>query len=69
MATDSSELPVAIGKVARRELAVFGVTRMDQLRTVTEKELLAIHGVGPKAIQILRQQLMDGGYESKLIQT
>jgi predicted flap endonuclease-1-like 5' DNA nuclease len=54
---DESEFPHAIGRVARRELAVHGFTRYDQLTRVTAAELLEIHGVGPKAIRILEEEL------------
>jgi len=56
-----SELPAAMGKVARRELALNGLTRLDQFDGASEKELLAIHGVGPKAIRILREHLERDG--------
>lgn len=54
---DASELPASMGEVARRELALHGFTRLDQFDGVSEKSLLAIHGVGPKAIRILREHL------------
>ena len=54
---EDSDLPRSLGKVATRELAVHGITRFDQLTDVSESELLKIHGVGPKAIGILRAEL------------
>ena len=57
MADLSSELTPRIGKVARRELALHGYTRHDQLTTITTRQLLAIHGVGPKAILLLEEEL------------
>lgn len=57
----NSELTPRIGKVATRELAVHGFTTYDQLTKVTTKELLAIHGVGPKAIRILTEELASRG--------
>ena len=59
--TDSTELPASLGKVARRELAVHGLTKFAQLADRSERELLEIHGVGPKAIRILRQELRVRG--------
>ncbi|MDY0909860.1 helix-hairpin-helix domain-containing protein [Microbacterium sp. CFBP9034] len=50
-----------IGKVAARELAGHGLTTYEQLTARTEKELLAIHGVGPKAVQILAEELAARG--------
>jgi predicted flap endonuclease-1-like 5' DNA nuclease len=52
-----SELTDAIGKVARRELASHGFLDYAQLTAKTRQELLAIHGVGPKAIRILAEEL------------
>ena len=52
-----TEFPRAIGKVAARQLAAHGFTRYDQLTRVTAETLLEIHGVGPKAIAILREEL------------
>lgn len=59
--TDETEFPTSMGKVAPRELAAHGITRLDQLTTKSERELLAIHGVGPKAIRILREELASRG--------
>ena len=59
--THESELTPRIGKVARRELAVHGITTYAQLTRSTTKELLAIHGVGPKAIRILDEELRTRG--------
>ncbi|KIA61928.1 hypothetical protein [Nocardia vulneris] len=53
----AAEFPHRMGKVANRELAAHGYTRYDQLTVVTAKELLRIHGVGPKAIRILEEEL------------
>ena len=59
--TDESELTPRIGKVARRELAVHGIRRYDQLAGRSRTELLEIHGVGPKAIRILTEELQARG--------
>ncbi len=56
-----TEYPHRIGKVAARELARNGYTRYDQLTVVTSKELLKIHGIGPKAIRILDEELRAKG--------
>ncbi len=54
-----------IGKVAARELAQAGYTRLEQLSNVSEKELLRIHGVGPKALRILGEALAEKGLAFK----
>lgn len=60
-ATPDTELTPRIGKVARRELAHHGYTRYEQLATASAAELLRIHGVGPKAIRILAEELAARG--------
>ena len=63
-ASDSSrttELTLRIGKVATRELAKRGYTRYEQLTEVSARELLRIHGIGPKAIRILEEELATRG--------
>ncbi len=56
-----TEFPRSIGKVANRELALNGYTTFDSLTKVTAQELLKIHGVGPKAIRILGEELAAQG--------
>jgi hypothetical protein len=56
-----TEFPQRLGRTARRELAVHGYTRYDQLTSVTPADLLKIHGVGPKAIRILGEELAERG--------
>lgn len=51
----------AISAPATRALLGAGYTRLAQLTKVTEEELLALHGVGPKAIRILREALAEEG--------
>lgn len=58
---EATEFPPGLGKVARRELALNGFTRYEQLTKVTSAELLKIHGVGPKAIRILDEELTARG--------
>lgn len=56
-----SDLPRSIGRTARRVLAIAGYTRLVQLTAVSEAELLRLHGVGPKAIRLLREALAAQG--------
>lgn len=46
---------------ALRALLAAGYTRLDQLTAVTEADLLKLHGMGPKAIRILREALAAQG--------
>lgn len=55
------DLPASIGKPATRALSGSGLTTLDQVATRTEAELLALHGVGPKAVRILSEALAARG--------
>lgn len=59
------DLPNAIGKTAARELSLGGITSLDQVARLSKKDLLAIHGVGPKAIAILGEALKAKGLDYK----
>jgi len=56
-----SDLPRGIGNPATRALALVGLHRLAQLAKVGEAELLKLHGVGPKAIRVLREALAEQG--------
>ncbi|MGQ7786093.1 hypothetical protein [Nesterenkonia sp. K-15-9-6] len=55
------DLPDRLGKTAVRELAHHGVRSLAEAAAHTPKELLAIHGVGPKAIRILTEVFEEKG--------
>lgn len=57
----NDELPRAIGQPATRALTDAGLIRLTQLTEAREADLLALHGVGPKAIRILREELTARG--------
>jgi DNA-directed RNA polymerase alpha subunit len=46
-----------IGKPATNALAAAGITTLEAVATLSHKELLALHGFGPKAITILEPEL------------
>jgi len=50
-----SDLPVALAKPAQRALAAAGYRRLEQLTEVSEAQLKQLHGIGPKALDQLRQ--------------
>ena len=56
-----SGLPAGIGKPALRALTAAGYTRLDQLARVKESELVKLHGVGLKAMKVLRAALQAKG--------
>ncbi len=49
--------PRGLGAPALRALAAAGLTSLERVATVTESELLRMHGMGPKAVRILRDAL------------
>ena len=59
------DLPKAIGGPATRALTHAGITTLAQVAGLTEAELRAMHGVGPKAVGILRRALGDNGQAFK----
>lgn len=59
--TPADDFPRGAGNPARGALRAAGHTRLAQLTTVTAAEVLALHGVGPKAIGVLREALAAEG--------
>lgn len=56
-----SDFPQNIGNPARQALENAGYTKLKQLTKVTEAELSKLHGMGPKALRILREALETKG--------
>jgi uncharacterized protein YdhG (YjbR/CyaY superfamily) len=54
-----------IGAPATRALEAAGYSRLEQLTKVTEAELGQLHGMGPKALGILRETLKEKGLSFK----
>lgn len=53
--------PRDIGAPATRALAAAGLREPADLTALTEAELLAVHGVGPRAVERLRRALAEQG--------
>jgi len=54
-----------LSQPAQRALAESGITRLEELTGVTEGELGKLHGMGPKAIKALREELAETGLAFK----
>jgi uncharacterized protein YdhG (YjbR/CyaY superfamily) len=54
-----------IGSPATRALEAAGYSRLEQLTKVTETEISQLHGMGPKALGILRETLKEKGLSFK----
>lgn len=50
-----------IAKPAQRALKQAGFEYLEQLADTSEQELLALHGMGPKAVRILKDALKAKG--------
>jgi len=53
------DLPATIGRPATQALAGAGLTTLEDVATRSKNELMAMHGVGPKAIRILTEALEE----------
>ncbi len=60
-----SNLPSGVSAPARRALASAGYTDLQELTQATEAELLKLHGMGPKAIGLIRNALEARGLSFK----
>jgi predicted flap endonuclease-1-like 5' DNA nuclease len=56
-----SKLPPGLGQPAQRALAGAGIQSLDQLTHFSEAEIKRLHGIGPNALDKLRQALSDNG--------
>lgn len=63
---ENDALPREIGRPATAALKEYvGVTTLSAVTRFREDELLALHGVGPKAIRILKAVLAERGLSLK----
>ncbi len=53
------DLPASIGRPALGALRAAGIDRLSEVVRHREEELLALHGVGPKAVRLLRAELAE----------
>ncbi|MEV0248575.1 hypothetical protein AB0H76_18390 [Nocardia sp. NPDC050712] len=55
------DLPKAIGRPATQALVNAGITHLEQLTRRTRAEIAGLHGVGPKAVRVLKETLAESG--------
>jgi predicted flap endonuclease-1-like 5' DNA nuclease len=58
-----SNFPEKLAAPARRALNGAGYTRLEQLAKVSEADIMKLHGMGPKALEQLRQALSVQGLD------
>jgi hypothetical protein len=59
--TSPDGFPRGIGRPATGALLAAGYTDLAQLDGMSEEDLLRMHGVGPKAVAVLREALAERG--------
>jgi hypothetical protein len=57
----SKEIPTKLAQPAQRALKEAAITSLDQLASFTEKEIKALHGMGPGALRRLREAMEAEG--------
>lgn len=57
----NSDLPEGLSQPALRALAAAGLFQLDQLTHITGQDLKQLHGIGPKALDLLRSALQEKG--------
>jgi hypothetical protein len=60
MGNEGTDLP-KLAAPARRALAGAGYTRLEDLTQATEAEVKELHGMGPNAMEALRNALAERG--------
>jgi predicted Fe-Mo cluster-binding NifX family protein len=63
--TASTTVPTTIGRPALRALDAAGIRTLSDVSAVTEAQVLALHGVGPRAVTLLRGWLEEHGQQFK----
>ncbi|GAA0798187.1 DNA-binding protein [Spirilliplanes yamanashiensis] len=61
MHDEGVDFPRAAGRPARRALAAVGLRELAQVAGRSRAELLAIHGVGPRALDAIEAALAERG--------
>ncbi|WP_068774929.1 DNA-binding protein [Paenibacillus sp. FJAT-26967] len=57
----NTDLPAGLSKPALRALRGAGLSTLEQFSKMTEAEVLQLHGMGPKGIELIRLALADKG--------
>ncbi len=61
IATEDGDLPAGLARPALRALTGAGYTRLEQFTRVSEEQVLQLHGMGPKALDLIRRALAARG--------
>ena len=61
MTQQESDLPIELSNPARRALVGAGYVRLEQFTRLSEAEVLRLHGMGPKGVEMIRRALAAKG--------
>lgn len=61
MTQQESDLPTELSNPARRALVGAGYVRLEQFTRLSEAEVLRLHGMGPKGVEMIRHALAAKG--------
>lgn len=59
------DLPAGLSQPAQRALEGAGIQSLSHLTHYTETDIRKLHGIGPKALELLRRSLADHGLSFK----
>jgi hypothetical protein len=59
------DFPKGVAQPALRALFAAGYTRLEHLTRTTEAELAALHGMGPKALRLIKAAMLERGLTLK----
>jgi len=61
LSQDHSEFPAGLSAPARRALAGAGISSLEQLAKWNELDFAKLHGIGPKAVKLLKRAMAERG--------
>jgi hypothetical protein len=56
-----SDLPTGLSQPAQRALAGAGIKSLEQLSQFSEEEIRKLHGIGPRALDLLKAAMNEKG--------
>ena len=62
MTESQSGFPKGVSAPATRALVEAGYTNVSELAGVSKAELQKLHGMGPKALRLLQEALLESGH-------
>ncbi len=61
VSSQDNDLPAGLSQPAQRALAGAGIQNLKQLSRFSENEVMRLHGIGPRAMDLLTRSLVEKG--------